>query len=138
VSGIVLAGAARPPVNGGAVSDSRSSEIIVLMAMQTRINVLFNIVSLLFHKEAVATAAAAHRSAAGEALRGNKLTWNARCVLADGEASWAPRRPLTSIPKDTAKAFQPWLGDGQAVESEELRALGVRRLLTWLLTVFGI
>jgi hypothetical protein len=108
------------------------------MAKQTRISVLFKTVSRLFHKETVATAAAAHRSAAGKALREHRLTWNAPGVLADGEALWAPRKPLASMPKDTAKAFQPFLGDGQALESEELRALGVRRLFTWLLTVFGI
>ena len=34
VNGVAPAGAGRPPVNGGAASDSKSSEITVLMAMQ--------------------------------------------------------------------------------------------------------
>jgi hypothetical protein len=72
------------------VSDSRSSDIAVLMVMQTQIRVMLRAANRLVHEKTAATAAAARRSAAGEAFRGHRPAWNARGVLADGEALWAP------------------------------------------------
>jgi hypothetical protein len=48
------------------------------MAMQKQIRVLLKTVNRLVNEKAAATAAAARRSAAGEALRGHRLAWNAR------------------------------------------------------------
>jgi hypothetical protein len=69
VNGVAPAGAGRPPVNEGAASDSRSREIAVLMAMQAQMRVMLRTSNRLAHEKTTATAAAARRSAAGEALR---------------------------------------------------------------------
>jgi hypothetical protein len=61
VIGGVLAGAGRPPVNGG--------DIAVLMAMQTQMRVMMRTLNRFVHEKTAATAAAASRSAAGEVLR---------------------------------------------------------------------
>jgi hypothetical protein len=66
------AGAGRPPVNGGAASDWRSSEITEHMAMQTQMRVLLKTINRLVHEKTAAAAAAARRSAVGEALRGHR------------------------------------------------------------------
>jgi hypothetical protein len=114
------------------------------MAMQAQMRVMWRTANRLVHEKTAATAAAAHRNVAGEALREHRPAWNARGVLADDEAAQAPQRLLAPMPKDTAKKNQPCvalescgaalehealgelgvlLGDGQAVESEELRAV---------------
>jgi hypothetical protein len=75
------------------------------MAMQTHIRMMLITVIRLVHDETSATAAEARKSAAGEILRENRLAWKARGVLADDEAAWAPRRPQSSMRKDTTKAL---------------------------------
>jgi|AntAceMinimDraft_5_1070358.scaffolds.fasta_scaffold51369_1 hypothetical protein len=98
-------------------SDSRFSDIVALMAMQAQMRVMLRTLNRLAHEETAATAAAARRSAAGEALREHRPTWNARGVLADGEEALAPMR------KDAAKALQPraeFESGGAAPEQEAL------------------
>jgi hypothetical protein len=113
------------------------------MVMQKQMRVMLRTLNRLVHEKTAATAAAASRSAAGEPLWEHRPTWNARGVLADGEAVWAPLSPLAPMLRDSAKTFQPraelgsggvapeqealgkqffLLGAGHAVEIEELRA----------------
>jgi hypothetical protein len=56
-------------VNEGAAGDSRSSDIVVLMVMQTQMRMMLRTLNRFVHEKTAATAAAAIRSAAGEALR---------------------------------------------------------------------
>jgi hypothetical protein len=72
----------------------------VLIVMQAQMRVILRALSRLVHERIAATTAAASRSAAGEAFREHRPTWNARGVLADGEAAWAPSRPLAHMLKD--------------------------------------
>ena len=105
----------------------RSSDTAVLMVMLTQMRVMLRALNRLVHEKTAATAAVARRSAAGEALREHRPTWNAWGVLADGEAKWAPLRPLAPMPKDSAKALQQRaeLGSGEAApEQEPLGKLG--------------
>jgi hypothetical protein len=69
VNGVAPTGTGRPPVNGRAASDSRSSDTAVLMAVQAQMRVMLRTVNRLVHEGTATTAAAARRSAAGEALR---------------------------------------------------------------------
>jgi hypothetical protein len=78
VNGVASAGAGRPPVKRGAASDSRSRDTAVLMAMQAQKRVMLRTLSRPVHKETTATAAAARRSEAGEAVREHRPAWNAR------------------------------------------------------------
>jgi hypothetical protein len=97
------------------------------MVMLTQMRVMLRALNRLVHEKTAATAAVARRSAAGEALREHRPTWNARGVLADGAAKWAPLRPLAPMPKDSAKALQQRaeLGSGEAApEQEPLGKLG--------------
>jgi hypothetical protein len=127
------------------VSDSRSSDIAVLMAMQTQMRVMLRAANRLVQEKTAATAAAARQSAAGEAFRGHRPAWNARGVLADGEALWAPyaAEAASAYADGYSESFtttrRAWrrrsnvgargagkvvflLCVGQALESEELRA----------------
>jgi hypothetical protein len=49
VTRLAPAGAGRPSVNGGAASDSRSSGIAVLTAMQTQMRVMLTVVNRLVY-----------------------------------------------------------------------------------------
>jgi hypothetical protein len=112
------------------------------MVRQSKMRELFKTVNRLVREKTAATAAAARRSAAGEALREQRLAWNARGVLADGEDTWAQRRPLAPMPKGYSKSISTMrsvrklrgsaeargagragvlLGERQSVESEEMK-----------------
>ena len=78
----------------------------------------------LVHEKTAATAAAASRSAAGEPFWEHRPTWNARGVLADGEAVWAPLSPLAPMLRDSAKTFQPRAELGSGGVAPEQEALG--------------
>jgi hypothetical protein len=67
-----------------------------LIVMQTQVRAMLSVATRLVRKKTAATAAAARPSAAGEALWEHRQAWNARGGLADGEAVWAPRRPLAA------------------------------------------
>jgi hypothetical protein len=45
-------------------------------------------------------------------------------VLADGEAVWAPRRPLALMLVDAAETFQPRVALGSGGAAQEHEALG--------------
>jgi predicted phage gp36 major capsid-like protein len=122
-------------VNGGApagVSAAWSNGIFVLhnglIVMQTQMRKMLAVASRLARDKTGATAAEARPSSAGEALRENRLAWNARGGLADGEVLRAPWRPLALMLADVALAWQSRaeLGSGGAApEHEALSELGL-------------
>ena len=73
-----------------------------LIVMQRQVRTMLAVASRLARDKTGATAAAARLSSAGEALRENRLAWNARGGLADGESLRAPRRPLAPMLADVA------------------------------------
>jgi len=94
------------------------------MVMQKQMRVMLRTLNRLVHEKTAATAAAASRSAAGEPFWEHRPTWNARGVLADGEAVWAPLSPLAPMLRDSAKTFQPRAELGSGGVAPEQEALG--------------